>query len=100
MSRARILLPRRKINSAIIEAFHCSQCAWECVMQQQQPGIICYDEVDRAAQKFDRHRCELYAPGEAGRPLTLAGDAAPPRPRPEACRARPDAQGSSVTVAG
>lgn len=77
MSKVRILLPRLKTNSAIIEAFYCSCCAWEYVMQHQQPGVIYYDDVDRAALKFDRHRCELYARSEAGAPQpALAGGCA------------------------
>lgn len=84
MSHARILLPRRKANSAIIEAFYCSGCAWECVMPHQQPGVIYYDDVDRAAQKFDRHRCELYARADGDPTQALAAAGAHPPHHPAA----------------
>lgn len=64
MENSRIPIPRRKKNEAIIEAFQCSRCEWEYVLRKQEPDVIAYDEVARAAWKFDAHRCELYRPRE------------------------------------
>lgn len=64
MENSRIPIPRRKKNEAIIEAFQCSRCEWEYVLRKQEPDVIAYDEVARAAWKFDAHSCELYRPRE------------------------------------
>ena len=56
----RILVPRSKKDTAIIEAFECSRCEWEYRMEMQEPGVIPYNEVARAVWKFDGHKCALY----------------------------------------
>lgn len=60
MENLRIPVPRRKKDAPIIEAFQCSRCEWEYVLQQQRRDTLVYDEVARAAWKFDAHHCELY----------------------------------------
>lgn len=62
MQNSRIPVPRCKADAPIIEAFQCSRCEWEYVLRKPVPDVVAYDEVARAAWRFDAHRCALYWP--------------------------------------